>query len=134
MKGLSRRFVHAEIFHSQNLLFSATISSDVEEIARLYLNPQHKVISTVNDSEDLKHKDIEQEFLLLDSEWQLPMLAKLIVDSARKDPATKIICFFNTARATALAAATVCSVVSVLILELSTTATAWEYEASDPDI
>jgi ATP-dependent RNA helicase MSS116 len=110
---------HIEIRDSQSLLFSATISSDVKEIASLYLNPQHKFISTVKDSDDSTHEHVDQEFLLLDAEWHLPMLAKFIVDSAQRDPNTKIICFFTTARATALAAAAVGVVIRIVAFPLT---------------
>ncbi len=92
---------------SQTLLFSATISSEVQHVARLYLSPEHQFISTVKDSDESTHTHVKQEYLILDIEWHLPALAKLITDSAKADPGSKIICFFSTARATGLAAATV---------------------------
>ncbi|KIM29695.1 hypothetical protein M408DRAFT_328559 [Serendipita vermifera MAFF 305830] len=89
----------------QALLFSATISPDVQQIAQLYLSPKHAFISTVKESDDSTHEHVAQEFILLETEWHLPMLAKFMVDSTQKNPNTKVICFFTTARATALAAA-----------------------------
>lgn len=109
------------ILRRQSLLFSATISPEVKQIAQIYLRPEHKFISTVKESDDSTHEHVDQEFILLDAEWHLPMLAKFIVDSTQKDPNTKIICFFTTARATALAAAAVSHNFHYCILMLTET-------------
>ena len=111
---------------SQTLLFSATISTEVQHVARLYLSPEHQFISTVKESDESTHTHVKQEYLILDIEWHLPALAKLITDSAKADPSSKIICFFSTARATGLAASTVClftslAIQTLIIISLETT-------------
>ncbi|CCA72835.1 hypothetical protein PIIN_06771 [Serendipita indica DSM 11827] len=47
-----------------------------------------------------------QKYLILDSEWHLPKLAKTIWDTSHASPVNKVIVFFSTARTVALASAT----------------------------
>ncbi|KAG8807221.1 hypothetical protein FRC17_004590 [Serendipita sp. 399] len=87
----------------QTLLFSATMSDDVKKIANVYMKTNHRFISTVKDTDESTHSHVDQQYLILNEELHLPLLVKLVCDSAKTNPRSKLICFFTTARATALA-------------------------------
>ncbi|KAG8851087.1 hypothetical protein FRB91_008483 [Serendipita sp. 411] len=89
----------------QTLLFSATISEEVKNIANVYMQSERHFISTVKETDESTHSHVDQQYLIINDEWHLPLLAKLVSDSAQANPRSKIICFFTTARATALACA-----------------------------
>jgi ATP-dependent RNA helicase MSS116 len=79
----------------------------VKQVANFCLGSGHKSISTVKEIDSSTLPYVKQQYMIMDTEWHLPFLAKMISESTHVTPNAKIICFFTTARTTALAAAAV---------------------------
>ncbi|PVF96570.1 DEAD-domain-containing protein [Serendipita vermifera] len=103
----------------QTLFFTPVMNPEVTKAAKLYLGPGHKSISTVNPLDSSTLHYVNQQYMILDTEWHLPFLAKMILDSSRVTPNMKLVCFFSTAKAVALAAAALTKLgISVPICEI----------------
>ncbi|KAG9054606.1 hypothetical protein FS842_004674 [Serendipita sp. 407] len=61
----------------QTLLFSATISEEVKNIANVYMQSERHFISTVKETDESTHSHVDQQYLIINDEWHLPLLAKL---------------------------------------------------------
>ncbi|KAJ1479634.1 P-loop containing nucleoside triphosphate hydrolase protein, partial [Baffinella frigidus] len=83
----------------QTLLFSATMSKDVEAMGALAMKKDYKFIDTVGAEESTHQHSLA--FCTMDTQM-LELMA--LVQEAKKDPAHKVIAFFTTARQTQIAA------------------------------
>ncbi|CDF39563.1 unnamed protein product [Chondrus crispus] len=95
-----KRIFHAipSVQHRQTLLFSATMPADVENMARMALKPDFKVVDCVGEGENTHHH-VKQSMLVTSLPDQMPALAAVLAEHTKlKD--YKIIVFFTTARQT----------------------------------
>jgi ATP-dependent RNA helicase MSS116 len=86
------------------MLFSATVSKDVREIARQSLLPDHRFIDCVPKGEDNLHMHVPQNYTVIKSaEDQFAHLARLIaLDQLRHPGKSKVIVFCPTRSVTSL--------------------------------
>jgi ATP-dependent RNA helicase MSS116 len=88
----------------QVLLFSATVSEEIKQIASLALNHDHKFVSTLLAEEVNTHEHVEQSYIIAPFADALPAtLFVLREDLARHPHTSKCMVFFPTARHTGLA-------------------------------
>ncbi|PRP78714.1 hypothetical protein PROFUN_13353 [Planoprotostelium fungivorum] len=88
----------------QSLLFSATVSKEVEEIAKLVLSKGHRRVSTLDPTESLTHEETEQYHITATfNDHNATLLALLKREYESSDGQFKAVVFFNTARGAALA-------------------------------
>ncbi|KAG0006832.1 hypothetical protein BGZ65_003081 [Modicella reniformis] len=86
----------------QTLFFSATVSSQIKSIARKTLKPDFTFIDTVDPNEANTNLQVEQSYCITPFEQQVPLLARIIDDHKKKNPAGKIMVFLPTTRGTQL--------------------------------
>lgn len=86
----------------QTYMFSATVSRDIQSIARLYLGRNHKFINTVSKDDQDSHQLIKQEYIVRPLEEHLKTVLSLIITNQLKDPNCKIIVFLQTTKMTML--------------------------------
>ena len=100
MSFLNRRD-SARLGPRQTLLFSATVSAEVRQVANTALLPGYKTINTVGEDEEQTHAHVPQRVMAVPMEHQLEVLVKLIEAHVATNPENyKIILFFPTARQT----------------------------------
>ncbi|OAX37189.1 DEAD-domain-containing protein [Rhizopogon vinicolor AM-OR11-026] len=85
----------------QCMLFSATFDKSIQVIAKLYLDPNYKFISTLHEDEINTHEHVPQSYLITPLEQTLPTLVSLL---KHLGPRAKIMLFCTTARGTAVVA------------------------------
>eukprot|EP01041_Mallomonas_annulata_P013473 gene13473-28545_t len=83
----------------QTLLFSATISSSVQQIASVALRPGYGYLDTVGEESEQTHLHVKQEIVVVPLEKIILSLVAILIEKM-KEPNYKIIVFFTTARAT----------------------------------
>ncbi|KAF7301998.1 hypothetical protein MIND_00766000 [Mycena indigotica] len=84
----------------QALLFSATISKEIKEIAKESMMPNYKFISTLREDEVNTHEHVPQQSLIVPFPQHLPAtLAFLLQDRVKNSGSTKAMVFLPTARA-----------------------------------
>ncbi|KAJ7154586.1 P-loop containing nucleoside triphosphate hydrolase protein [Mycena filopes] len=90
----------------QTLLFSATVSKEIQQIARLTLSPDHKYINCVTEEASPVHAHVDQYHTVLPSaSAQIPHIMRLIAHDQLTNPGTsKVIVFLPTTKMTQLAA------------------------------
>lgn len=102
--SIIRMLPNRERVARQTIMFSATVSTSVQDIARKSLDPNHAYISTVDPAEANSHEQIPQYLITLpddDPTTQLPITVALIAAELAKDPASfKAMVFLPTARQT----------------------------------
>ncbi|KAJ7650574.1 P-loop containing nucleoside triphosphate hydrolase protein [Roridomyces roridus] len=88
----------------QTLLFSATVSREIQQIARSTLAPNHKYINCVSDDSSPVHAHVSQFHTILPSaSAQLPHIMRLIAHDQLSNPGnSKVIVFFPTTKMTQL--------------------------------
>lgn len=87
----------------QTLLFSATVSSEIAQIARKSLKPNHELIDCVPKNESNVHLHIPQYYTVLPSAAeQIPHVLRLIAHDQLINPESKVILFLPTTKATML--------------------------------
>ncbi|CAM9673398.1 unnamed protein product, partial [Ascophyllum nodosum] len=101
----------------QTLLFSATMPTDVEQIARVALKDRYEFVDCVGREENT-HQHVPQEFTVCTQENQVQELCQLLRDNMDADPqGHKIIVFFTTARLTQFYAE-LCNFMGFSVLEI----------------
>ncbi|KAG2086890.1 uncharacterized protein F5147DRAFT_659100 [Suillus discolor] len=65
------------------MLFSATFDNAIKKIARIYLDPNYKFISTLHTDEINTHEHVPQSYLITPLEDILPTLVSLLKQAAR---------------------------------------------------
>ncbi|KAJ7669430.1 P-loop containing nucleoside triphosphate hydrolase protein [Mycena polygramma] len=90
----------------QTLLFSATVSKQIQQIARSTLAPNHKYINCVTDDTSPVHAHVNQYHTILPSaNAQLPHLMRLIAHDQLTHPGkSKVVVFLPTTKMTQLSA------------------------------
>ncbi|KAJ7889228.1 P-loop containing nucleoside triphosphate hydrolase protein [Mycena leptocephala] len=90
----------------QTLLFSATVSKEIQQVARSTLAPNHRFINCVTEETSPVHAHVEQYHTVLPSaSAQLPHLMRLIAHDQLTNPGkSKIIIFLPTTKMTQLTA------------------------------
>ncbi|KAJ6511917.1 P-loop containing nucleoside triphosphate hydrolase protein [Mycena vitilis] len=90
----------------QTLLFSATVSKAIQQIARSTLAPNHKYINCVTDDTSPVHAHVNQYHTILPSaSAQLPHLMRLIAHDQLTHPGkSKVVVFLPTTKMTQLSA------------------------------
>lgn len=85
----------------QCMLFSATFDNAIKKIAKIYLDPNYKFISTLHADEINTHEHVPQSYLITPLEDILPTLVSLLKQAG---PQAKAMLFCTTARGTAVVA------------------------------
>lgn len=85
----------------QCMLFSATFDKAIQQIAKIYLDPNYKFISTLHADEINTHEHVPQSYLIMPLEDTLPTLVSLLKQAG---PQAKTMLFCTTARGTAVVA------------------------------
>lgn len=85
----------------QCMLFSATFDKAIQNIAKIYLDPNYKHISTLHADEINTHEHVPQSYLITPLEDTLPTLVSLLEQAG---PQAKTMLFCTTARGTAVVA------------------------------
>ncbi|KAF7348624.1 DEAD-domain-containing protein [Mycena venus] len=90
----------------QTLLFSATVSKEIQQIARSTLAPNHKYINCVSEETSPVHAHVDQYHTILPSaSAQLPHILRLIAHDQLTNPGkSKVILFLPTTKMTQLTA------------------------------
>ena len=90
----------------QTLLFSATVSDEIKQIASKSLHEGHVYVDCVGeeDTSSATNTQVRQSAAIVPIRHQMAALKQLIDDHCAAQPNHKIMCFFTTARSTALAA------------------------------
>ena len=89
----------------QTLLFSATVSEGIKTVALASLHPQHVYVDCVGEEDSsATNLQVRQSAATVPLEDQFSELKRVIDEHAATTSNHKIMCFFTTARATALAA------------------------------
>ena len=89
----------------QTLLFSATVSDGIRAIALASLRPGHVYVDCVGEEDSsATNLQVRQSAATVPLEDQFAELKRVVDEHAANTPNHKIMCFFTTARATALAA------------------------------
>ncbi|KAF7329892.1 hypothetical protein MKEN_00252900 [Mycena kentingensis (nom. inval.)] len=88
----------------QTFLFSATVSKEIQQVARSILSPHHEYINCVSDEAPPVHAHVPQHYTLLPSPAdQLPHIIRLIMHDQLINPTnSKIIIFLPTTKMTQL--------------------------------
>ncbi|KAJ6608208.1 P-loop containing nucleoside triphosphate hydrolase protein [Mycena sp. CBHHK59/15] len=88
----------------QTLLFSATVSKQIQQIARSTLAPNHKYINCITEETSPVHAHVEQYHTVLPSaSAQLPHILRLIAHDQLTNPGrSKVIVFLPTTKMTQL--------------------------------
>jgi ATP-dependent RNA helicase MSS116, mitochondrial len=82
----------------RNMMFSATISSEIQRFAEKALNHDVEFINTVK-AEDLDvHQKVQQTYILRDAGDRLKVVLSLIIKEQLEKPGGKVIVFFNTTK------------------------------------
>ena len=102
--------------YRQTLLFSATVPSSVQEIAKNALRPGFEFIDTVGEDSEQTHLHVHQELLVTSLEDQTPAILAILRRETQV-PNYKILVFFTTARLTGHMAA-IFKNLSVDVLEI----------------
>lgn len=84
----------------QTLLFSATVSPEIQDIARTTLLPGYKFIDTVGEEVEQTHSHVPQKVMVVPLDDQVRAMVAIIEEQKRLDPDYKMILFFPTARQT----------------------------------
>ncbi|KAJ7245393.1 P-loop containing nucleoside triphosphate hydrolase protein [Mycena haematopus] len=90
----------------QTLLFSATVSKEIRQVARSTLAPNHKYINCVSDDTSPVHAHVDQYHTVLPSaSAQIPHIMRLIAHDQLMNPGkSKVILFLPTTKMTQLTA------------------------------
>ena len=88
----------------QTLMFSATVSKSVQDIARQALRKGYQYIDTVGEDEDPTHSHVPQELMVAKETDQMAAIASILERETAKKP-YKIMVFFTTTKLTSFAAA-----------------------------
>ncbi|KAJ7474515.1 P-loop containing nucleoside triphosphate hydrolase protein [Mycena galericulata] len=88
----------------QTLLFSATVSKEIQQVARSTLAPNHKYINCISEDTSPVHAHVEQYHTVLPSaNAQLPHIMRLIAHDQLTNPGnSKVIVFLPTTKMTQL--------------------------------
>ncbi|CCG82261.1 CYT-19 DEAD-box protein [Taphrina deformans PYCC 5710] len=86
----------------QTYMFSATVSRDIQRIARNYLDRDHKFLNTVSKDEQDSHQLIKQEYIVRPLNEHMKVVLSLIITQQLKNPNVKIIVFLQTTKMTML--------------------------------
>ncbi|KAH7889988.1 P-loop containing nucleoside triphosphate hydrolase protein [Phlebopus sp. FC_14] len=85
----------------QCMLYSATLSKDIKQIASLYLNKDHQFISTLSEDDVNIHKHVPQTSIIVPVQETLAAtLSVLLSDVEEHGRASKVMVFCSTTRGT----------------------------------
>lgn len=82
----------------QTLLFSATISKTIQDVAKVALKPDHVFVNTVKESGAPTHAAVSQEVIAAQPHALAHTLWRVLAHHAAKEPHFKVILFTATAR------------------------------------
>ena len=82
----------------RNIMFSATLSSDIKRLAERELNHDVEFINTVKHDDLDVHQKVGQKYILRDMGDRLKLVLSLIIKEQLEKPNGKIIVFFNTTK------------------------------------
>jgi ATP-dependent RNA helicase MSS116 len=80
------------------MMFSATVSPEVKDIAKMSVKNDVEFINTVSATDIDVHKTITQSHIIRDMSDHLKVILSLIITEQMKRPEGKIIVFFNTTK------------------------------------
>jgi ATP-dependent RNA helicase MSS116 len=110
---------HREAIHGkrQTLLFSATVSPEIQQIARSTLQHGYKFIDTVGEEVEQTHAHVPQQVVTVPLEQQMRAIVSILEEQKRINADYKMILFFPTARQTGYYAAILNSI-GMKVLEI----------------
>jgi len=82
----------------RNMMFSATLSSDIKRLAERELNHDVEFINTVKHDDLDVHQKVGQTYILRDMGDRLKLVLSLIIKEQLEKPQGKVIVFFNTTK------------------------------------
>ncbi|KIJ60677.1 hypothetical protein HYDPIDRAFT_138942 [Hydnomerulius pinastri MD-312] len=89
----------------QCMLYSATLSKDIKEIAKLYLTPDHQFVSTLREDEVNTHQHVSQSSVIAPMDDILKATLKVLQDDvAEHGNSSKAMVFCTTAKGTSATA------------------------------
>lgn len=88
----------------QTLLFSATVSPEIQQVAKRSLRPGHVFVDCVGEEESATNLQVKQSLVVAAQVDQFAVLKSILDEHCAATPNHKVMCFFTTARATQLAA------------------------------
>ena len=88
----------------QTLLFSATVSQEIQQVAKQSLRPGHVFVDCVGEEESATNLQVKQSLLSVPQVEQFAALKSILDTHCASTPNFKVMVFFTTARATQLAA------------------------------
>ena len=88
----------------QTLLFSATVSPEIQQVAKKSLRSGHVFVDCVGEEESATNLQVRQSLVVAAQVDQFAVLKSILDEHCAKTPNHKVMCFFTTARATQLAA------------------------------
>ncbi|KAJ3145523.1 hypothetical protein HDU89_007019 [Geranomyces variabilis] len=102
----------------QTFMFSATLSPQIQAIARKTLQPDYHAIDTVPVNDTPTHLKVKQSYCIVPFSQQLVMLHEMIREHKRSTPAGKIIVFFPTTKVVAYLAGVFNDIPGMDVLEI----------------
>ncbi|KAJ3158655.1 hypothetical protein HDU86_002619 [Geranomyces michiganensis] len=102
----------------QTFMFSATLSPQIQAIARKTLQPDYNAVDTVPVNETPTHLKVKQSYCIVPYSQQLIMLHEMIRAHKKANPAGKIIVFFPTTKVVAYLAGVFNDIPGMDVLEI----------------
>ncbi|KAG6840242.1 hypothetical protein C0991_007990 [Blastosporella zonata] len=105
LHGIIRALPSRQQSPRQVMLFSATVSKEIREVAREALNSEHVFVSTLGEDEANTHEHVPQTYITTPFSSTLPTALQLLhADILTHPSSSKTIIFFPTARHVSFAA------------------------------
>lgn len=86
----------------QTFMFSATVSKEIQGIARTFMKKDHIFINTVSKDDQDVHQRIKQEYIIRPMEDHMKVVLSLLINTQLQNSLAKVIVFLPTTKMTML--------------------------------